>query len=305
MTRPQHAWVEVDLDALEHNISVLKHRAGRAAFAAVVKANGYGLGALAMAESAMAVGAERVCVYNLDEAAFLRAREFKPPILVMGHVPAADAEWALDLDVSLVVTQPDAIAALARAATARRVSLPLHVKVDTGMFRLGAASEAAIALAEAVRAQSSLELEGFCTHFPSADGPDPADTENRFRRFQELAERVGATLRHVAGTATVLRFPQMSLDMVRVGAGLYGIAPGLTGPPEARGLKAVMSWKAFVVQTHDVPAGDAVSYGGTWTAPRDSRVGVVATGYADGFRRSLGNRGFVLVKGARAPVVGA
>ena len=305
MTHPHQAWVEVDLDALDHNISVLKELAGEAAFAAVVKSNGYGLGALAVADAAVAAGAAQVCVFNLDEAAALRQLGFATPIQVLGSIPPSDAERAVELDVAVTVSRRELLDPLAQAAAARGARVRVHVKVEAGMYRLGAPAHVATPLADAVRAEPSLRLAGLCAHFPSADGDDATDTKERFARFLRIAEQVRAPLRHVANTATLLRFPQMALEMVRVGAGMYGIAPGASGPPEARGLRPVMTWKAAVIQLHDVPAGDSVSYGGSWTASRDSRIGVVACGYGDGFRRSLENRGEVLVNGSRAPAVGA
>jgi len=156
-----------------------------------------------------------------------------------------------------------------------------------------------------------LTVEGFYTHFPSADAPGPhaaADTEERFQHFLSLAKLAGAPIRHASNTAALARFPHMALDLVRVGIGLYGISPGAAPDDDfsaaALGLRPVLSWKAMLVRVHDVPAGESVSYGGTWTAARDSRVGVVAVGYADGFRRSLGNKGSMLLRGRRVPVVG-
>jgi len=300
----QQGWVEVDLDAVEQNTSIMKQKAGGARVAAVVKANGAGHGVLPIAKATMAGGADLVCVFNMDEAAQLRQLGFAGPVLVMGYVPPGDAGRVADLDIAVVVTQVEGVVALAGAAAERGVTVAVHVKMDVGMYRAGASEDAAIALAAMVRDAASLRLEGFCTHFPSADEPNADDTERRFARFVQASEIVAAPVRHVANTATLLRFPHMSLEMVRPGAGLYGIAPGVTGPAAAHGLRAVMAWKTSVVQVHDVPVGASVSYGGSWTAARESRVAVVAVGYSDGYRRELSNRGAMLVHGFRAPVVG-
>jgi alanine racemase len=170
-----------------------------------------------------------------------------------------------------------------------------------------------------VQRTPGLNLEGFYTHFPSADAPPPepsqsegafalSDTEQRFNRFLALANQTSAPILHTANTATLLRFPQMALDMVRIGVGLYGISPGAQAPDpfsaETLGLVPVLTWKAMLVRVHDVEAGESVSYGATWTAERDSRVGVVAVGYADGFRRAMSNKGSMLIRGRRVPVVG-
>ena len=160
------------------------------------------------------------------------------------------------------------------------------------MHRLGPPAAVAESLVAAVRAEPGLRLEGFYTHFPNADeaGPSadagPDDTQRRLARFLPLAERAGAPLRHAANSATLLRYPGMSLDLVRVGAGVYGFGPGASAGIAAELLRPVATWRARLVQIQDVAAGEAVSYGGTWTAAREACVGVVAVGYADGFRRS-------------------
>ena len=296
------AWVEMDLDALDHNISVLNKIAGGAVLAAVVKANAYGHGAPAIAQAVIRAGASRVCVYNLDEAEALRLARVTAPILVLGYCPPPEMERALDLDVALVVSDAAVLGAFAQAAQRRDRVAAVHVKMETGMYRLGLRADEAAAMVDAVRAEAALRLEGFCTHFPSADGPAADDTAERFARFLPVADRMRAPIRHVANTATLLRYPEMALEMVRLGGGLYGMTPDGW---EAVDLRPVLAWKAVIVRTHDVPAGESVSYGGLWTAARDSRIGVVAVGYADGFRRALSNAGAVLVRGRRVPVVGS
>ena len=298
------SWLEIDLDAVQSNVRVLRDSAGSAQFGAVVKANAYGLGAAPVARAALAAGAGRLLVFNLDEAEALRAARIDAPILVLGAFEPDDADRAVRLDVACTVTRPESVNALATAAEARHAPLLVHVKVDTGMYRLGPPAATALALATAVRAAGSLRLEGFYTHFPNADAADGTDTQRRISRFLRIAEQVGAPVRHVANTATLLRFPQMALDLVRVGAGLYGFGVGAAEAPAATALRPVLQWRARLVQVHDVPAGESVSYGGTWTAATDARVGVVAVGYADGFRRALSNRGTMLVRGRRAAVVG-
>ena len=294
------AWVEIDLDALGHNVSLLKRVGGGALLAAVVKANGYGLGALPVAEAAIAAGAQRVCVFHLDEAEALREQGFAAPILILGPFPAAEAERAVRLRVAVTLTQPDVGAALARAGAAAGAATPVHLNVDVGMQRLGVRAEVACTLADAVRAAPSLQLEGLYTHLPNADEPEAGDSEQQFARFLRVAEQVGAPLRHVANTAALLRFPAMALEMTRPGIGLFGVAPAAV----AAELRPVVAWRATVVQVREAPAGATVSYGGSWRAARDSRLGVLAVGYADGFRRALSNRAAVLVRGRRVPVVG-
>ena len=314
MKAPYQGWVEIDLDALDQNIAALKRHGGGVRMAAVVKANAYGHGALAIAQAAMRAGADRVCTYNLDEAAELRAFGFRDPILVLGPIFPDDASRAVDLDVALTIGEAETAKAVAREAARRSRRVRVHVKVEAGLNRLGLPRDTAVDFAESVRQTSGLALEGFYTHFPSADAPLPADgisrsdTEQRFERFLSIARATGAPILHAANTASLLRFPAMALDMVRIGVGLYGISPAAEPDSafsaEAVGLVPVLTWKAMLVRVHNVAAGESVSYGATWTAERDSRVGVVAVGYADGFRRALSNKGSMLVRGKRVPVVG-
>ena len=306
MTVDRHqAWLEIDLDAFAANISVLNQIAGGAALAVVVKANGYGHGASAMAEAAIAAGAQRVCVFNLDEAAALRRTGFTGKILVLGFAPPAEAARAVALDLALVVAHGDVVRALAQAAAAQDVIQLVHAEGESGMHRFGLTPEALLELAALVRTYPSLRLEGLCTQFPAADGPDPEATPALFRQFLDVAREVRAPLRHVANSATLLRFPEMALEMVRPGLSAYGLRPPRCEETAARDLQPVLSWKAKIVQMHDVAAGRSISYGGAWIAAHDSRIGVIPVGYADGWRRALSGRATVLVHGRRAPVVGA
>ncbi len=313
MNAPYQGWVEVDLDALDHNIARLTAMADGAALGAVVKANAYGHGALAIAEASMRAGAERVCTYNLDEASELRTLGFRGPILVLGRIFPDDAARAVQLRVAVTVSESETAAALGREALAHRARANVHVKIEAGLNRLGLPPDAALPFIDHVRAMEGLTLEGVYTHFPSADGPiddgsGRSDTEQRFERFVAIADRANVPLRHAANTATLLRYPRMALDLVRVGVGLYGISPGASDDdPFSAGaldLRPVLAWKAMLVDVHDVPRGESVSYGATWTAEEDSRIGVVAVGYADGYRRALSNKGSMLAQGSRVPVVG-
>ncbi len=314
MNAPFQGWVEVDLDALDHNISRLRAMADGAELGAVVKANAYGHGALAIAEASMRAGAGRVCTYNLDEASELRMLGFRGPILVLGRIFPDDAARAVQLRVAVTVSKLKTAEALGREALAHRVRTNVHVKIEAGLNRLGLPPDDALPFIDHVRSIKGLALEGVYTHFPSADGPiaagsDGSDTEQRFERFVALADQAAVPLRHAANTATLLRYPQMALDLVRVGIGLYGISPGAVEDDPFSGssleLQPVLAWKAMLVDVHDVPQGESVSYGATWTAEQDSRIGVAAVGYADGYRRALSNKGSMLVQGVRVPVVGA
>ena len=175
------------------------------------------------------------------------------------------------------------------------------------MQRFGLAHREALRLAAIVRAYPNLALEGVMTHFPSATAEDEGQTLDAFDAFMRTADEIGAPIRHAAASAAMLRFPQMALDLVRPGIALYGIDPlhGGASPSAATELQPVLSWHARLLAIRNVRAGESVSYGGRWTAPRDARIGIVGAGYADGLRRSVSGSGAALIRGRRAAYVGA
>ena len=298
-----YSWVEVDLGALRRNVGVLRRVAGDARLAAVVKADAYGHGAAPIARAAIEAGATRLCVFALSEAVALREAGLSAPILVLGPIPRDRIEQAVSLDLTVSLGGPEEAGELARVARAAGRCAAVHINIDGGMQRLGLSGDATMRLAAAVREHDSLWLEGVYTHFPDAYADDEASTRSAFERFLQTANAVGAPLRHAAASAALLRFPETALEMVRPGIALYGAGP-LPGEAAAD-LRPVLSWRASLLLVRDVPAGESVSYGGRWTARRDSRIGVIGVGYADGLRRALWDRTEVLIRGRRAPIAGA
>jgi len=297
-------WAEVDLDAVARNTRLLKGQANGAALLAVVKANAYGHGAVAVARAALAAGADRLGVICVDEGEQLRRAGIAAPILVMGHTPATDAARLVDFSLTGTVASRETAEALARAAAQRGVRLAVHVKVDTGLNRYGFTPTEALALSDWLRDLPSLEVEGLFTHFASADEPDKGYTLDQYARFRQVAEGLGwAPIRHVSNTATVLDMPDLSLEMVRPGLGIYGLYPcGVVR--RDLGLAPALSLKSRIVRLTALAPGDPVGYGRTWRAARPSLIGLVMCGYADGLPRSLSSRGSALVRGQRAPIVG-
>ena len=297
-------WAEVDLEALTLNVRSLKARANGAALMAVVKANSYGHGAVAVARAALAAGADRLGVICVDEGEQLRRAGIGAPILVMGHTPATDAARLVDLSLTATVASRETAEALARATAQRGARLAVHLKVDTGLNRYGLTPTEALALADWLRNVPSLEVEGLFTHFASADEADKGYTLDQHARFRRVAEELDwIPVRHVSNTASLLDMPELSMEMVRPGLGIYGLYP----PGDVRrdlGLVPALSLKSRIVRLTALAPGDPVSYGRTWRAARRSLVGLVMCGYADGLPRSQSNRGSVLVRGQRAPIVG-
>jgi len=297
-------WAEIDLDALALNIRLLKARANGAALMAVVKANAYGHGAVAVARAVLSAGADRLGVICVDEGEQLRRAGITAPILVMGHTPATDAARLVDLGLTGTVGSRETAEALAGAAAQRGACLAIHLKVDTGLNRYGLTPAEALALGGWLRDAPSLEVEGVFSHFASADEADKGYTLDQYARFRQVSEGLSwVPVRHVSNTAALLDMPDLSLEMVRPGLGIYGLYPS----GEVRrdlGLVPVLSLKSRVVRLTPLASGDSVSYGRTWRAARPSLVGLVMCGYADGLPRSLSNRGSVLVRGQRAPIAG-
>lgn len=311
----KRAWAEISLGNLEHNYRALRAMLPRdCRFLGVVKAGGYGHGAVGVAGKLEALGADYLAVACIDEAAQLREAGIRTPILILGTTAPRWTGLLLELDVTQTVYDMESAVGYSAAALTAGRRLKIHVKADTGMSRLGFSCgegrlERAAEDIAAVCALEGLEPEGIFTHFADADGSEEY-TMLQFTRFLALLERLesrGVTfaIRHCANAAAVLKYPCTYLDMVRPGLALYGHYPdpscqGLDGP----GLRPVMAFKARVGAVRELDAGTAVSYGCTHILTRPSRIAILGVGYADGFSRALSDRGEVLIRGTRCPIVG-
>jgi alanine racemase len=297
-------WAEIDLDALADNVRLLKSQANGAALMAVVKANAYGHGAVAVARAALAAGADRLGVICVDEGEQLRRAGITAPILVMGHTPLGETQRLVDLSLTPSVVSDQTALALARVAGERGIEMPVHLKVDTGLNRYGLPRSKAADLGRWLRDLAGIQVEGLFTHFASADEGDKSYTIEQYRLFLSVAEQLNwVPIRHVSNTATLLDIPDMSLEMVRPGLGIYGCYPS-TQVKRNLPLRPVLSLKGYLVRVTPIAPGESVSYSRTWRASRPSLIGLVMCGYADGLPRALSNRGSVLVRGRRAPIVG-
>lgn len=308
------AWAEISLEALSHNYRALRAMLEPGCrFLGVVKANAYGHGAVPVARRLVELGCEMLAVACLDEAARLRRAGLEAPILILGLTPPELAGQVVELGLTQTVDGPELAQALSRAALERGQRVRIHIKLDTGMGRLGIpAADPARAAEQAARlcALPGLEAEGIYTHFANADG-DEAFTMTQFTRFLDTVDRLeknhGLTfaIRHCAASAAALKYPCTHLDMVRPGIALYGHYPhpscvGLDGP----GLVPVMALRARVSRVRELSAGTPISYGSTRVLDRDSRVAVLPVGYGDGLCRRLSDRMEVAVDGGQAPVLG-
>ena len=303
-------WGEVDLGAVRANTRRLAALADPAALLAVVKADGYGHGAVPVARAALDAGASWLGVALVEEGTALRAAGLDAPVLVLSEPPAAAAGHVVDARLTPVVYTEPGIEALAKAVADRAADdpLPVHLKVDTGMHRVGCATDDAANLVAAVQARPELRLEGICTHFAVADEPERPETRAQLDAFGRVIadlERAGSRppIVHAANSAALLHFPDARFDLVRVGIALYGVAPG---PAADVMLDPALSLRARVTYVKALPAGARLSYGLRYALERPGRVATVPVGYADGVPRNLGLRGGeVLLHGRRYPIAGA
>ena len=315
MTRETtRTWAEISLGNLEHNYRALRSCAPDSRFLGTVKANGYGHGAVPVARRLVELGTDYLAVACLDEGAALRGAGITAPVLVLGYTAPGLAGEAVDLDLTLGVFTPELAKALSEAAGAAGKRAKVHLKVDTGMSRLGVLDHDPSAAArelDALCALPHLEPEGIFTHFADADG-DEEYTMLQFTRFldvlDELKGAYGRTfeIRHCAASAAVLNYPCTHMDMVRPGIALYGHYPdpsceGLDGP----GLRPVMSLYSRVAAVRSFPGDTPVSYGRTARFDRGGgRTAVLPVGYADGLHRMLSNAGKVWLDGRARPIMG-
>lgn len=307
MGRPTRA--EIDLSALRKNMLGLKSLTKTGTkFCAVVKADGYGHGGIQAAKTAESIGVDYLAVAILGEALELRGAGLKLPILVLGYTPEYQYADVVEHGITQTIFNLDQAKALSAASAAAGKPVKAHLKVDTGMGRLGVRPEDAADAAVSMAALPGLELEGVFTHFATADSKDPTYTKRQFAAFCSALEAIAGRglnipIRHCANSATTLNYPEMHLDMVRVGVALYGLWPSdeTARPIE---ITPVMRFKTKIAQLKEVPAGTCISYGCTFIADKPSRIATMPVGYADGLSRSLTGKAEVVIKGKRAPMAG-
>ena len=301
-------WLEVDLEAIAHNLRRVVELVGPdVTVMAVLKAEAYGHGMVRVARTALNNGARYLGVASINEGAALRQAGVTAPILVLGYAPAWQARELVLNNLSATVFNLDVAQALSRAARELNSQGRVHVKVDTGMGRLGLLPDEVLPFVLALRTVPDLVMEGIFTHFSVADS-DPDYTRWQMDRFRQvlaaLAEaRVEFPLVHAANSAAILTLPESYFTMVRLGIALYGLhpSPQVRCPPDFR---PALAFKTQVAQVKTLPAGSFVSYGNTYQTTDGQRIAVIPVGYADGFRRAPRHWGEVLVRGRRVPIVG-
>lgn len=298
----------MDLAAVAHNVREVKRWLGPDIhLLPIVKANAYGHGAVEIARTVLKAGADALGVARVEEGVQLRIARVYAPILIMGHTPIWDAEEVVAHALTPTVNSLELAQELSRIAERRMVSLPVQIKVDTGLIRYGSLPDEAIALAEAINQVPNLNLEGIYTHFACGEDEDPDYTHEQLGRFQRVVQTLrekGIAFRFQhAGHVTTVGMPDLQLSMVRIGLAVYGLSPAPNMAAEME-LRPAMSLKSRLVRIAVIPSGQTVGYSRTYTAPRESRIGTVPIGYGDGLDWRLQNKGFALVRGDRVPIVG-
>jgi len=312
------SWIEIDADAIEHNVRTFRERLGPdTLLAAVVKANAYGHGMLEVAEITREAGVDWLAVHGPDEGIALRKAGHDCPILCLGYVPLDAIPDVLAADLRLIAYNTETLRALSKAAMNQDRVAKVHVKLETGTHRQGVDAIDLEEFLELLTELPGIELEGASTHFANIeDTTDHSYARGQLERYRTLLhdveQRVGRVkVRHCAATAAAILFPDTQFDLVRLGIGVYGMWPSretrvsvtqmALSPPE---LQPALTWKTMLAQIKHVPAGRFISYGCTYKTTRPTVIGVLPIGYSDGYARELSNRAHVLVRGQRARVLG-
>ncbi|WP_410606861.1 alanine racemase [Amycolatopsis sp. lyj-109] len=297
------AQVDIDLDAIRHNLTLLGARAPGSQVMAVVKADAYGHGALPVARAAVEAGATWLGTCSLGEALALREAGIETRLFSWLDTPDADFAAGIENDIDLAASS---LGELRRIAAAAKPGTParVHLKIDTGLSRNGCPPSAWAELVEAAAAEPRVEVVAIWSHLACADEPDHPATDLQAKRFAEAYDAACAAgldpMRHLANSAALLTRPDLHFDVVRPGIAMYGLNP----VPQAEDLRPAMTFRSTVALVKRIEAGESVSYGHTWTASRDANLALVPAGYADGVPRSLSGRMDVLLGGQRRPVAG-
>lgn len=305
------AWLEISPKNLQYNCETVKKIVGEGVkVCAVVKANGYGHGAIEVSKACLAAGADYLAVAMLSEAIELREAGFICPILILGWTPAEGYEQAIANEIRLAIFDAHEAKQLSEKAIAMGKKALVHLKLDTGMSRIGfQADEAGLLAAETIMNQTGIEVEGIFSHFSKADEADKTFARNQlatFKRFNEqLQQRTGVRIpiHHMAASSGIIDLPEGHLDMVRPGIMLYGFQPS-NEMYHIADIKPALVWKARLGRVETLPAGRLIGYNGTFELKEDTLVGTLPVGYADGYNRLLSNFGYVICQGKKLPIIG-
>lgn len=306
-------WAEVDLKAIAHNIRELRSITNpKARFMAVVKANAYGHDIIEVARRSLENGAEALGVANIEEGIQLRKAGIDAPVLIFGYTSPIHVKKLIELDLTQTVYSYETSEKLSQAATAYGKKIKVHIKVDTGMGRLGllrGIKDNSLSEVESISRLPMLELEGIYTHFATADKSDRSYAGKQFEIFMDFLNQLRIAgleiaVTHAANSAAIINMPETHLDMVRAGISIYGLYTSEEVDRSIINLKPAMALKTKIIHLKKVPAGFKVSYGTTYETEKPTTIATVSIGYADGLNRLLSSKGRMLVCGQSAPIVG-
>lgn len=309
----RRGYAEIDLDAIEENmVNMKRNLAPQTKMIGVIKTNGYGHGSIPIARTLEPLDFMfGFAVATFEEAACLREAGIVKPVLVLGYTFPYAYEAMAEKEIRATVFRYDTIEQLKTAAKRAGKPVKVHIKVDTGMSRIGITpDEEGLRFVQALMRQDGIEIEGIFTHFAKADESDKTGAREQiemFRRFLTMTEeRLGLSipLRHCSNSAGILELPEANMDVVRAGITLYGLYPSDEVSKEIVSLRPALSLYSEVVYCKTIHKGQSVSYGGTFTAEEDMRIATVPLGYGDGYPRSLSGKGYVLIRGKKAPILG-
>lgn len=308
-----NTYAEISLDAIEHNIKEIKKIIPQTTkFMAVVKANAYGHGSVAVSRAAISAGADYLAVANLDEALELREAGVLSPILILTESPTSVMDEVLQYDLTQTIYSYSEAMILSKEGKKRNKVGKIHIKIDTGMGRVGVGPSEAVALITKINSLPNLNIEGVFTHFAKAEEHADQFTNDQFDKFTKVVSGLGdIQYKHAANSAATLLHPDTHLDMVRVGLMMYGLFPSLKEETchgmsiqQKVNLKPALKFKTRVVYLKKVTAGTPLSYGGDYVTEKDTQIVTLPVGYADGYSRRLSNKGYVLIKGKRYKISG-
>ncbi len=303
-------WLEIDLGAISSNIRNLRARLQPSCvLMGVVKANAYGHGAVRVAQTAIDAGASHLAVATLGEALELRQASITTPILVLGYTLLDHVAPAIANDVTLTVYDPQMAKALDYHASSLAMKASVHVKINTGMNRLGLRPAECLDYLSHLATYPNLQVAGIYTHFANADEADQSFAREQFKQFQTMLKtlkeaRIRPALAHAANSAATLSMPETHLDMVRTGIAMYGLHPDPKSCRLPENFRPALTWKATVAQTHHLESGETVGYGREFMAKCPTLIAVIPVGYADGFPRKPQHWDHVLIKGRPTPLIG-
>ncbi len=301
----QTTWIEVNLAAIQRNIKRLNTLTGKPVMA-VVKANAYGHGLIEVSRAAAEAGVIRLCVARLEEALRVREKGIQTPILVMGYIMPVRVTEAIENNISLMVNSLDLARQFNDAAAAGKNTVDVHVKIDSGMHRLGLLADEIEPFCREVKKLRHLNIEGLFTHFPNADDVADVSTQEHIAAFTTAVEHfrsagINPSVIHAANSAAAIYFPEARFDAVRPGIAIYGLNPDF-GAPLPDGFEPALTWMGRLSSIKMIPPGEGIGYNYRYHTLRTERIGVASVGYADGLRRRLGN--IVLIGGRRVHQVG-